>query len=292
MMDIKSPAKINLYLAVTEKRPDGYHNIDTLMCCIDLHDSIRLAFDEPRITLHCEHPDVPEDATNLAWRAAKLFLETIGINSGVHIEIEKRIPIGAGLGGGSSNAAAVLNALNTHYGVPLSQADLMTMGKTIGADVPFFIFGKPAIATGIGDILTPCPHLDSFPLVLIYPSVPVSTALVYKNLNLRLTKTKKINTQFLFEQNWGRPVLQFLFNDLEPVASVMCPDICEAKTALLAHHAAAALMTGSGSAVFGLFENDALALQAYHAISSQLTGIPDKPYNKKTWRLYLSHLLV
>jgi len=291
-MIIDSPAKINLYLAVTGKRPDGYHNIDTLMCCIDLHDSIRLSFDEPRISLHCGHPDVPKDASNLAWRAAKIFLDTIGITSGIHIEIEKRIPMGAGLGGGSSNAGAVLNALNTHYGAPLSQTELMAMGKTIGADVPFFISGKPAIATGIGDILTPCPPLDPFPVVLIYPSVAVSTALVYKNLNLRLTKTKKINTDFLFKQNRGRHALPFLFNDLEPVASVICPDIHEAKAALRRHHAETALMTGSGSAVFGLFKNDALALMAYTAISIQLTKITDKSYNKKPWRLYLCHLLL
>jgi 4-diphosphocytidyl-2-C-methyl-D-erythritol kinase len=291
-MDIISPAKINLYLEVTGKRSDGYHNLDTLMCCIDLHDSIRFSFGGTRITLHCGHPDVPKDATNLAWRAAKLFLDTIGSRDGIHLDLEKRIPIGAGLGGGSSNAATVLKALNTHYGVPLSQAELMAMGKTIGADVPFFIYGKPAIATGIGDILTPCPNIDPFGVVLIYPSVPVSTALVYKNLNLRLTKTKKINTRFLFEQNRGRHALQFLFNDLEPVASVICPDIHEAKAVLLKHNAAAALMTGSGSAVFGLFENDALALKAYHAISSQLKGITNKSYNKKTWQLHLSHLLV
>lgn len=291
-MIIKSPAKINLYLAVTGKRPDGYHNIETLMCCIDLHDSIRFSFDEPRITLHCGHPDVPKDGTNLAWRAAKVFLDAIDSPDGVRIEIEKRIPIGAGLGGGSSNAGMVLKALNTRYGVPLSQPDLMALGKTIGADVPFFISGKPAIATGIGDILTPCPHLDPFSVMLIYPSVAVSTALVYKNLNLRLTKTKKINTRFLFEQNRGRHALQFLFNDLEPVASVMCPDIHEAKAVLLAHHAATALMTGSGSAVFGLFENDALALAAYHAISSQLAEMTDKSCNKKPWQLYLSHLLL
>ncbi len=295
-MHIHSPAKINLYLEVTGKRTDGYHNLNTLMCCIGLHDSIRLSFDKPRITLHCSHPDVPEDATNLACRAAKLFLDTIGSRDGVHMELEKRIPIGAGLGGGSSNAASVLMALNGHFNSPLTQADLMTMGKTIGADVPFFIYGKPAVATGIGDILTPCPHLDPFAVVLIYPSVPVSTAEVYKKLNLRLTKTKKINTRFLFKQNRSHIALPFLFNDLEPVASHICPDIRQAKAALLRQNAISALMTGSGSAVFGLFENDDSALKAYGAISSRIARDGDisyhNPNNKKAWRLYLSHLVV
>ena len=293
-MDIQSPAKINLYLKVTGKRTDGYHNLNTLMCCIDLHDSIRISFGKTGITIHCSHPDVPKDESNLACRAAKLFLDTIGSRDGVHLDIEKRIPIGAGLGGGSSNAAAVLKALNTHYGGPVSQADLLAMGKMLGADVPFFIYGKPAVATGIGDILTPCPYLEPFPVVLIYPSVPVSTAEVYKKLNLRLTKTKKINTRFLFEQNRGRDAFQFLFNDLEPVASIICPDIEAAKASLLRHNAMAALMTGSGSAVFGLFENDDLALKAYHAISSQITGTTDNDnaYNKRTWQLHLSRLVV
>ncbi|MFZ2634430.1 MAG: 4-(cytidine 5'-diphospho)-2-C-methyl-D-erythritol kinase [Desulfosalsimonadaceae bacterium] len=291
-MDIQSPAKINLYLEVTGKRTDGYHNLNTLMCCIDLHDSIRLSFGKTRITIHCSHPDVPQDESNLACRAAKLFLDTIGSRDGVHMDIEKRIPIGAGLGGGSSNAAAVLKALNAHFGKPVSQADLLAMGKTIGADVPFFIYGKPAIATGIGDILTPCPHLESFPLVLIYPSVPVSTVEVYKKLNLRLTKTKKINTRFLFKQNRGRDAFQFLFNDLEPVASVICPDIEAAKASLLKQNAMAALMTGSGSAVFGLFENDDSALKAFHAISDPITGTKVTAYNKRTWQIHLSRLVV
>ena len=291
-MDIQSPAKINLFLEVTGKRTDGYHTLNTLMCCIVLHDSIRLSFKKTGITIHCSHPDVPQDESNLACRAAKLFFDTIGSRDGVHMDIEKKIPIGAGLGGGSSNAAAVLKALNAHYGAPVSQADLMAMGKTIGADVPFFIYGKPAVATGIGDILTPCPHLESFPLVLIYPSVPVSTAEVYKKLNLRLTKTKKINTRFLFKQNQGRDAFQFLFNDLEPVASVICPDIEAAKASLLKQNAMAALMTGSGSAVFGIFENDDSALKAFHAISGPITETTDAAYNKRTWQIHLSRLVV
>ncbi|MCD6586341.1 MAG: 4-(cytidine 5'-diphospho)-2-C-methyl-D-erythritol kinase [Desulfobacteraceae bacterium] len=280
-MKIQSPAKINLFLEVCSKRPDGYHNLNTLMCCIELSDTIRLTFGQKKISVHCAHPDVPEDETNLACRAARLFFDTTRIHEGVHIDIEKNIPIGAGLGGGSSNAAAVLKGLNSFYGFPVSTTSLITAGKSIGADVPFFIYGKPAVATGIGDILTPCDCIQSCPILLIYPAIPISTAIVYKKLNLRLTKTKKINTKFLFKLNLGKDAAKQLFNDLELVAFEICPEIQEAKASLLAHDASAALMTGSGSAVFGLYENIKNAKKAYNAISQN-----------RTWRIYLSHLVV
>lgn len=290
-MEILSPAKINLYLTVIGKQPDGYHLLNTLMCPIDIHDAIRLSFGRSRITLSCRHPNVPNDDTNLAWRAAELFFDAIGRHEGVHIDIEKQIPIGAGLGGGSSNAASVLTALNARYGAPLSQVELMAMGKAIGSDVPFFIYGKPAVATGIGDILAPCPRIKPFPLVLIYPSVPVSTAEVYKKLNLRLTKNKKINTDFLFGQNRDPAAGHCLFNDLEPVATAICPDIRDAKASLMKHHALVALMTGSGSAVFGLFENNDCARAAHDAISSRTTGATGKRRGgNPSWRVYLSRL--
>jgi 4-diphosphocytidyl-2-C-methyl-D-erythritol kinase len=285
-MEIKSPAKINLFLEVIGKRPDGYHNLNTLMCCIALYDTIQLTFGQKKISVHCTHPDVPDDETNLAWRAARLFFDTTRICKGVRIDIKKKIPIGAGLGGGSSNAAAVLKGLNSFYGSPVSNKDLMAAGKSIGADVPFFIYGKPARATGIGDILTPCDCIKSCPILVIYPSIPVSTAKVYKKLNLRLTKNKKINTQFLFKLNLGQDAVKQLFNDLELAASEICPEIQEAKTSLLAHNASVALITGSGSAVFGLYDNIENAKKAYTAISQYILS------KNRTWQLYLSHLAI
>ena len=280
-MNLKSPAKINLFLAVTGKRPDGYHNLSTLMCCIGLYDSILLSFGKKQTTVRCGHPNVPEDKTNIAHRAASLFFEHTNIHEGVHIVIDKKIPVGAGLGGGSSNAAAVLKGLNTFYNHPLTDNDLIILGKSIGADVPFFILEKPAHASGIGDILTPCPDLKPYPILLIYPSIPVSTAEVYKKLNLRLTKNKKINTKTLFKLNWGRDALKNLFNDLEMVASAICPEIQKAKAVLLQNGASGALMSGSGSAVFGIFENFEKAKKAFNAIS-----------HHNMWQLYLSHLIV
>ncbi len=280
-MKIQSPAKINLFLEVCSKRPDGYHNLNTLMCCIGLYDTVRLSFGQKKISIHCTHPDVPENETNLAWRAARLFFDTARIDEGVRIDIEKNIPIGAGLGGGSSNAAAVLKGLNSYYGSPVPDTVLKAAGKSIGADVPFFIYGKPAVATGIGDILTACDCIKSCPILLIYPSVPVSTAEVYKKLNLTLTKTKKINTKTLFELNLGQDYAKRLFNDLESVAVGICPEIKEVKASLLANGASTALMTGSGSAVFGLYENIEKAEKAYSNLSQ-----------KRKWQIYLSHLVV
>lgn len=280
-MDILSPAKINLFLEVRGRRPDGYHNLNTLMCCIGLCDAICLTFEQKNISVRCAHPDVPENESNLAARAAHLFFYHTGLDKGVHIDIEKNIPVGAGLGGGSSNAATVLKGLNTFYGSPVPQKDLYAMGKGIGADVPFFIYGKPAVATGIGDILTYCDCIKSWPILLIYPAVAVSTAEVYKKLNLALTKTKKIDTKNVFELKWDKDLASQLFNDLELVASEICPEIQQAKASLLMHEASAALMTGSGSAVFGLYENMKSAEKAYHAIS-----------RNRTWQLYLSRLVV
>lgn len=285
-MEIQSPAKINLFLEICNKRPDGYHNLNTLMCCISLYDIVRLTFGQKNISVHCAHPDVPENETNLAWRAAQLFFDTARIDEGVRIDIEKNIPIGAGLGGGSSNAAAVLKGLNSYYGSPVSETPLMAAGKSIGADVPFFIYGKPAVATGIGDILTPCDCIKSCPIILIYPSVPVSTAEVYKKLNLTLTKTKKINTKTLFELNLDQDSAKELFNDLESVAVKICPEILEVKASLLANNALTALMTGSGSAVFGLFKNTETAHNAYTAISQNQIS------DNRIWQLYMNHLIV
>ncbi len=280
-MKIQAPAKINLFLEVRGRRPDGYHNIATLMCCIGLCDGIGLKFDQPEISIRCSHPSVPADMTNLACRAATRFFDHTGIRQGVHIDLEKNIPVGAGLGGGSSNAAAVLKALNTFYGHPVATDDLHAMAASIGADVPFFLYEKPAVATGIGDVLTFCDCVKSWPVLLVYPQIAVSTADVYKKLNLTLTKTEKINTKNVFGLKWDKSLGNFLFNDLESVAAEICPDILKAKTALLRHWASAALMTGSGSSVFGLFENMEKARAAYNGVS-----------RNRTWQVFLSRLTV
>lgn len=279
-MEISSPAKINLFLQVTGIRPDGYHELNTLMCGIGIRDHIRLDFDAAETSVSCAHPDVPEDSFNTAFKAARLYFETAGIKGGVSIRIEKKIPVGAGLGGGSSNAAAVLKGLNARFGNRFSGKELMAMGRRIGADVCFFISGRPALAAGIGDVLTPFDRLAAFPLVVVYPSIPVSTAEVYKRYNLGLTKIEKKPKKSIFELNWKKTDSVCLHNDLEEAGFSICPESRRAKEALLRHEAAAALMSGSGSAVFGLYNTLENAGKAYAALSED-----------GTWQVFLTRLL-
>jgi 4-diphosphocytidyl-2-C-methyl-D-erythritol kinase len=256
-MRLLSPAKINLVLLVTGKRPDGYHNLWTLMCPVGLDDEIFLDFKGDEISCHCSHPAVPTGPDNLAHRAASRFLERMaersgGLRDGVSITILKKIPVGAGLGGGSSNAATVLTGLNRHFGYPLAKNELIAMGASLGADVPFFIFGGPAVAQGIGDILESSPPIRPFHVVLVYPGMAVSTAAVYKNLNLGLTNLEKENRKILFDGSMFDPAAR-LQNDLEAVAESLCPEIGQARKALAAVGAEGVLTSGSGSSVFGIF---------------------------------------
>ncbi|MBW2573109.1 MAG: 4-(cytidine 5'-diphospho)-2-C-methyl-D-erythritol kinase, partial [Deltaproteobacteria bacterium] len=184
-MKILSPAKINLFLQIVGKRPDGYHDLFSLMCCVGLYDTVSMDAGVEETAVSCDHPHVPEDKTNLAFGAADLFYKKLKKNEGVKISIQKQIPVAAGLGGGSSNAAAVFLGLNRYYGYPFSTDELMSMGLSIGADVPFFIFRRPATASGIGEKLEVYPGLKKLKILLIFPGFSVSTATVYKNLNLR-----------------------------------------------------------------------------------------------------------
>ena len=264
-MKIFSPAKINLFLQVLGKRPDGYHDLMSLMCCIGLYDSVLLTFGVKNIAVSCHHPGVPEDDKNLAFGAAHLFLKTLNKNEGVNIIIQKQIPVAAGLGGGSSNAAAVFLGLNRFYGYPFTTEELMSMGLSIGADVPFFIFQKPAIATGIGEKLEAYQNLKNLKILLVFPDISVSTADVYKKLNLGLTKCEKKLKSFLLNKRRFDPRYH-LCNDLEAVTTSTYPVIKTIKEALLNHGALGALMTGSGPTIFGLFSDSNAASKASQAL--------------------------
>jgi len=285
---VKAPAKINLFLRVTGRRPDGYHELVTLMCPVALFDTLTLTPEKEGLHVICSHPDVPEDDANLAARAARLFMETAFPGpscpiSGLTIRIEKMVPVGAGLGGGSSDAAAVLTTLNRHCENPLSTPALMELAGRLGADVPFFLLGGAALATGIGERLEPFSHLPSWTALLVYPNVAVSTAWVYKNLNLRLTKDEKKLRKFHFKDRFFN-VAEHLVNDLESVTSGAFPVIEEIKRLLLAHGAAGAMMSGSGSTVFGLFETPGRAKSAYSALCNN--------QRSQNWTLYVADLLI
>jgi 4-diphosphocytidyl-2-C-methyl-D-erythritol kinase len=278
-MKILSPAKINLFLKILGKRTDGYHDLITLMCCIGIYDTVSLTVGNTNIAVSCNHPFVPEDGSNLAYVAADLFLKTLEKNEGVNISIQKQIPVAAGLGGGSSNAAAVLLGLNRHYGYPFSREDLMSLGLSIGADVPFFLFDRPAIATGIGEKLEAYAGLENFSILLVSPGFSVSTAEVYKKLNLGLTKCKKKLKSFPLNNQRFDPRCH-LCNDLEAVTASKYPVINTVKKALLSHGALGALMSGSGPTIFGLFSDLNGASQANHALC-HIYG----------WRTYLADMI-
>ncbi|WP_419656730.1 IspE: 4-diphosphocytidyl-2-C-methyl-D-erythritol kinase (CMK) [Desulfosarcina variabilis str. Montpellier] len=284
---IKAPAKINLFLRIIGKRPDGYHDLHSLMCPVGLYDTLTLTFGQPEISVSCTHPDVPEDSTNLVVRAAAhffnaAFAEPPAGDTGVQIDIQKQIPVGAGLGGGSSDAAAVLKALNGHWGAPLSTAELQRVGARIGADIPFFIRGGPAVAKGIGDRLEAFSDLFPYTAVLVYPNASVSTAWVYKNLNLRLTKDEKKLSNFHFDGRFFN-IDKHLVNDLEPVTQRALPVISKIKGLLLANGAAGAMMSGSGSTVFGLFLDAEQADIAYQTLCSRSQN--------QAWTVIVANLL-
>ncbi|WP_413830839.1 4-(cytidine 5'-diphospho)-2-C-methyl-D-erythritol kinase [Desulfobacula sp.] len=260
---IASFAKINLFLYVTSKRKDGYHNLYSLMTQIDLCDDIYIQFIQKELSITCDHPNVPEDESNLAYKAAVLFYQFLKIKTGegkigLSIKIIKRIPPGGGLGGGSSNAAAVLMALNRYYKIPFSKAELMTMGLKLGADVPFFIFGYPAIARGVGERLEKVINLKAYHLVLCDPGITASTGNVYKNIDYRLTSKPKDNIKIgLNERLRGQAfdVRDQMHNDLEESACRLYPEIKETKEEMAMLLQREVYMTGSGATLFALFSD-------------------------------------
>lgn len=267
-MKILSPAKINFFLHICGKRPDGYHELFSLMCRITLFDEIRLQIGKGKtIEIDCSHPDVPVDDTNLAHRAVSLFQSNHNSAQGVRIHLNKKIPVSAGLGGGSSNAASVLLALNTYYGHPFTRDRLMEMGLTLGADVPFFIFQKPAIATGIGEKLEAFEGGLPYHILLLNQRFNVSTAEVYQNLNFGLTNDQKKPTSNSLKQDRFNPA-RHLTNDLERVTIAKHPEIGLAKEKLLNLGAIGALMSGSGPTVFGLFDNAETAKSARQSLTA------------------------
>ncbi|HKK91653.1 MAG TPA: 4-(cytidine 5'-diphospho)-2-C-methyl-D-erythritol kinase [Desulfobacteraceae bacterium] len=270
-------AKINLFLQVVGKRDDGYHDLCSLMTALDLWDCLDFDFQAQGLSVFCDHPGVPGDETNLAFQAARVFMDRFLAgtgrkkeSSGLAITIHKTIPIGAGLGGGSSNAATVLKVLNQRHGHPFSTEELMEMGLGIGADVPFFLHGGPALATGVGETLEKYPPLLPYYVVLFFPGVSVSTGAVYKNIDFPLTKHEKsnINNPLKIRRSGpGVDVRACLQNDLESAALKYCPEIGFIREEMAGFNPDGMLMSGSGSSYFALFSRYEKAEQAFMALS-------------------------
>jgi 4-diphosphocytidyl-2-C-methyl-D-erythritol kinase len=250
-----APAKLNLFLHVVGRRPDGYHLLQTLFRLIDLTDTVRFApRDDGAVRLASPLRGVPED-TDLTVRAARLLQRTTGTRRGVTITVEKRIPMGGGLGGGSSDAATTLLALNQLWGLGLSRARLGELGLALGADVPFFVFGRNAFAEGIGEALTPVDLPPAWYLVAT-PQVSVPTQEIFADPGLT-RDTKPVKIAVFFEGN--RP--EAFRNDLEPVAVRKYPAVGQALE-WLASVGARGRMSGSGASVFADFSDEAAAKRA------------------------------
>ena len=257
---IHCPGKINLWLEVLRKRSDGYHDLSSLMLPIAVYDRLEVELCAGGgVSVCCDHPRVPSDERNLAWKAADLYLKAIESKDGVRIHLRKHIPVAGGLGGGSSNAAGVLLTLNRLHESGLDAGKLHALALSLGADVPFFLRGRPALATGIGEHLEEVMGVPDYPLVVVNPPLEVSTAWVYGSLQLT-RGVSHIKLRSFQLQPWR--LEQVLQNDLERVTLAEHPRLCAIKEWLLSQGALGALMSGSGPTLFGVFSDAAAAVQA------------------------------
>jgi 4-diphosphocytidyl-2-C-methyl-D-erythritol kinase len=246
-------AKLNLFLQVLGKREDGYHDIHSLMVTVGVADTLRFEKTPSEISLHCESPHVPAGIDNLCWRAAGRLKELGGFSGGAQIILEKNIPVAAGLGGGSSDAACTLVGLNRLWQLGLRPEELAEIAKDIGSDVPFFIRGGAQIAEGRGEKLTPLEGLSELWFVILSPPARVSSKEAYSAVKIELTRARhrtRINTLGMGLD--AASVAGSLQNDLESGVMEICPEVRELKEALLSHGALGSLMSGSGPAVFGI----------------------------------------
>ena len=263
-------AKINLGLRVLGQRPDSYHELDTIFQTISLHDTITLTVtDSPQIVLSCDDRSLPTDAENLVYRAAQALQSRFAPDKGARIRLEKRIPALAGLGGGSSDGAVALLGLAYLWQVEAKVEELSEMASGLGADVPFFFFGGTARGTGTGNEMAPLPDVPDKFLLVIKPNASVSTSDAYRSLNARSLTTVEAKT-ILSSSEWneisGRFDSKALRNDFEPVVFELEPEIARARVALMKAGAEAALLAGSGSAVFGIFDSEDAQKRAIQAI--------------------------
>ena len=267
-LTVHAPAKINLALKILRKRADGYHDIKSILQKVSLYDTLSLKLSPLQgITVTADDPSIPTDSRNLAYRAADLLLKQQKITPGISIHIKKRIPAGAGLGGGSSNAAATLTGLNKLLRCNLPETELLRLGVEIGADVPFFIYAKPsALAEGIGEQLSPVKIQVPLWLVIVFPCFSISTKWAYENYRVLTNEGKNIRIPRSFEQL--NSVLHILSNDLENVVTKQYPEIQEIKHTLIQAGACGSLMSGSGSSVFGIFPDEQQAQKALTLVST------------------------
>jgi 4-diphosphocytidyl-2-C-methyl-D-erythritol kinase len=252
---VKAFAKVNLTLDVLRKRPDGYHDVEMIMQQISLFDEVTLRPLPSGIRVFTGHNYVPDDETNIGWKAAKRFFDETGIQGGVDIVIKKNIPVAAGLAGGSTDAAAVLRGLNSLFSAGLSLEQLMVIGKAIGADVPFCLKGGTCLSEGIGERLTEISVHTDYWIILVKPPVGVSTREVYESLSIERIRRHPdtLSAKIALEEGNVYHLAQAMYNVLEEVTADKLKSIPEIKSRLMSYGAKRAMMSGSGPTVFGIF---------------------------------------
>ena len=269
---LKARAKINLGLDVVRKREDGYHEVRMIMQMINLYDRITLRRStEPGIRVTTNLPYLPVNEDNLVYRAAKLLMEEFKVTVGAEIELQKYIPVAAGMAGGSSDAAAVMVGVNRIFHLGLTKKQLMERGVKIGADVPFCIMRGTALAEGIGEVLTPLPAMPHCSLVIAKPKIHVSTKFVYGNLKAsELKEHPDIDGQVQALRDGSlEQLVAKMGNVLETVTVPAYPVIDEIKRTMLKNDAMGAMMSGSGPTVFGIFEREERAQEVCRLLKKE-----------------------
>jgi 4-diphosphocytidyl-2-C-methyl-D-erythritol kinase len=256
MIQMKAYAKINLGLRIIAKRADGYHDIETILHRIDVYDELSF-INGQTISFESDAPDLPSGEDNLCIRAARLLASHRGVKAGAHISLRKKIPAGAGLGGGSSDAAATLLGLNKLWGLDMKAGELLPLAAQLGSDVPYFLRDGTAYATGKGEILEYFPLQLPYWIVVLYPDIHVSTAWAYQQMALENpNRTDNLRKNLLEHLHDGERLRQSVGNDFEPTVFRAHPELGELKQLYYDHGALFAQMSGSGSSIYGLFESE------------------------------------
>ncbi len=291
---LKAFAKLNLGLRVLYKRPDGYHELRTVFQTISLADRLDVTY-EPAATTKVEIEGTPHIPDNLVGRAAHLVLEAMELRAQVHFDLKKNIPSGAGLGGGSTDAAAVLLALPVLAGKAVPEQKLFEIATRLGSDVPFFLHGGTALGIGRGEELYPLPDQPKARLLLVAPEIHSSTPEAYRDLSAQLTTNSLQNKLFTFQQQlWDRPVGcegEEMANDFEGVVFARHPALGELRDRLRKAGASVARMTGSGSSLFGIFDDAARLAQARKSFDTERTfalSFVSRRQYRSAWRRALA----
>ena len=275
---MESYGKVNLALDILYKRNDGYHEIKSIMQRIDLKDRLIFKEIDKGLIIESNHPEVPKDTTNLVYRAWEKLREITGLSKGIKVIIEKNIPIAAGLAGGSTNGATTLLALNQLWDLNLTEKELIKIGKNLGADVPFCIMGGTALAEGIGDKLTKLKSLSNKHILLCNPGIKISTAYAYGKIQF---SNKRIDIEGIIssiEEDNLKVLSEKMANSMETPMIGEYPIIGKIKSIMIENGALGALMSGSGSTVFGFYDDE----DKMKSTQKKLLNITDKVFISKT----------